>query len=51
MEEQTTHAEQKVKLNRGMNGNYGWEISVTDTTFNQKALKEIDEQLRKDYLE
>ena len=51
MEEEATRTEQKVKLNRGMNGKYGWEITILDKVFELKKLIDIDNSLRKTYIE
>ena len=45
--------ETKVKLNRGMTGNYGWEISSTKTVFDEgarKGLTELDDWLIKKFI-
>lgn len=49
--EEETKTEQKVKLNRGMTGNYGWEITVLDKEFDIETMKKIDQKLRKTYIE
>ena len=55
MNEGTTKTELKAKINRGMTGNYGWEVSVMSGTLTEEGvralLKKIDAGLIKDYIE